>query len=120
MQRGDVLRRAEPHFAFEVPLTEARDDLVIHAEQPSRLRQQGGAFEGQADGLAGPVDERRAKLAFQAPDLQAYGRLRPRQQRRGPGEAGGLHHGDEGAQQLQVEVHQTVRHFITIRYVGHD
>jgi len=120
MNGGDVLRRAEPHFALQVAFTERGNDVVVQPQDPARLRQQAGAFRCDNDTLARPIQKRRPQLVLQSANLKADRGLGSPQQGGRPRKASRFHNGYEGPQEVELEIDQTRRHVISIRYETHQ
>ncbi len=108
---GEVLRHPEPHRAFAARPGQHVAGFFRQRQQPPRIGQQPLAGLGRRHVLATAVQQRLADIVFQPLDLLADGGLGAVDAFAGAGEAAGIDHGHETAQQLQVEHGSPIRFF---------
>ncbi len=101
--RREILGDAEPDRAFAVRLAQHVARLLGQREQTARVGQQPLAGLGRAHSLAVAMQQHLADVFLQPLDLLADGRLGAVDACAGPGEAAGLDHRHEAAQQLEIE-----------------
>ena len=103
-RRGEVLHDAEADPARHHLAVEAPPDLVVERDDLARIRHQHLAFRGQVQPLRRALEQRDADQPLELADLHADGGLRPVQRSRGSVDGADLGDGEEGAQQVGIQI----------------
>jgi hypothetical protein len=115
--RDDVVRYTEPHLAFERRRAHGSEQLVILHHQASCLSEQplAGRRQDQPPPLA--FEQACIERFFQSLDLLRYGRLAHPQNRGRARDAARFHHGQESAQQGDIEIPQHSRYISIVEHL---
>jgi len=98
---GEVFGKPQAHGATQRRPAHGSHRLVHQVEDAQGVALQLLAIARKPDAARIALEQRPAEQLLQAPDVLAHGRLREIYPFRGDGEAAGLAHGDEAAQQFR-------------------